>query len=77
MIYDVSLDIYVPVIYILMTGKTRMCYDQAFGYIHMEIPKLKPYCGGFDFESVFFKSGKTAFPGMRWIGCLFHFKKAN
>lgn len=41
------------------------------------VPKFKPYCGGFDFEPAFFESGKTAFPGMLLIGCLFHFKKAD
>ena len=75
-IWDVSLNIYLPVIYILMTGKTEQCYQQAFDYIKWEVPGFEPYSGGLDFELAFFRTAKKAFPKMEMIGCLFHFKKS-
>lgn len=68
--------IYIPIIYILMTGKTTRCYQQAFDYIKWEVPGFNPYSGGLDFELAFFKTACAAFPDMELIGCLFHCKKA-
>ena len=74
-IWDASMKIYIPVIYILMTGKTEKCYQQAFDYIRWEVPKFQPYAGGLDFELAFFRTAKKTFPKMELVGCLFHFKK--
>ena len=63
-IWDVSLNIYLPVIYILMTRKTEKCYQQAFDYIKWKVPGFKPYSGGLDFELAFFRTAKTPF--QRW-----------
>ena len=68
--------IYVPIIYILMTGKTARCYQQAFNYIKWEVPGFEPYSGRLDFELAFFRTARQTFPKMELIGCLFHFKKA-
>ena len=68
--------IYIPVIYILMTGKTARCYQQAFSYIKCEVPGFDPYSGGLDFELAFFDTACETFPNMKLIGWLFHFKKA-
>ena len=67
---------YIPVIYILMTGKTTRCYQQAFSYIKCEVPDFDPYSGRLDFELAFFDTAFEAFPNMKLIGCLFHPKKA-
>ena len=67
---------YIPVIYILTTGKTAKCYQQAFGYIKCEVPGFDPYSGGLDLELSFFDTACEVFPNMKLIGCLFHFKKA-
>ena len=53
MVYDSSMFIYIPVLYILMTGKTEECYHQAFTYIHGELPICDSYCIGVDFGRAF------------------------
>ena len=76
MVYDSSMFIYIPVMYILMTGKTEECYHQAFTYIHGELPTCDPYCIGVDFERAFFSAAGLFFPEAHLVGCLFHFKQA-
>ena len=77
MVYNQALGIYVPVLYILMSGKTKECYMQAFGYIKREVPGCDPYCVGVDFERAFFTAVRFHFPKTLLIGCLFHFKQAG
>ena len=76
MVYDQALRIYIPVMYILMTGKTEECYHQAFTYIRGELPACDPYCIGVDFERAFFSAAGLFFPEAHLVGCLFHFKQA-
>ena len=76
MVYDQSLDLYVPVMYVLMSGKTKECYRQVFSYIKGELPNCTPYCIGVDFEKAFFTAVSIYFPQALLTGCLFHFKQA-
>lgn len=77
MVFDSALGIYIPVAYILMTGKTEECYWQAFNWLTSEVQDCRPYCVGVDFEINFFRSVGTHFPDGKLIGCLFHFKQAG
>jgi hypothetical protein len=77
MIFDPSLHIYIPVAYVLMTGKTKECYWQAFNWLRSEVKDCVPYCVGVDFEWNFWKSVLEFFPETKLIGCLFHFKQAT
>jgi len=54
MIFDTSLQIYVPVAWILMTGKTDECYWQAFNWLTNAVPRMDPSFIGVDFEKAFF-----------------------
>lgn len=76
MIYVPALNKYLPVIYILMTGKTFECYFQAFHYLCSEIPGFDPFCVGVDFERAFFKAVRLHFPEAHLQGCRFHYKQA-
>ena len=76
MVFDVSLKIYIPIMYILMSGKTEECYYQAFTYIRGEVPDCDPYCVGVDFEPAFFNAVDLFFPSANLVGCIFHFKQA-
>jgi hypothetical protein len=77
MIYEQSLNIYVPIIWALMTGKTEACYWAVFKHIEDEIPEFNPVTMGVDFERGFFKTVLNFFPDAKLIGCLFHFKQAT
>lgn len=76
MIFDPALKIYIPVAYVLMTGKTRECYWQAFNWLCSEVKECAPYCVGVDFEWNFWRSVGEFFPKTKLVGCLFHFKQA-
>ena len=68
MVFDQSLEIYIPVMYILMTGKTQECYWQAFTYIRNEVPGCDPYCVGVNFELAFFSYSEEFLPGCTFDG---------
>ena len=76
MVFDPALKIYIPVAYVLMSGKTEECYAQAFNWLCHEVKECAPYCVGVDFEYNFFRSVAEHFPETKLIGCLFHFKQA-
>jgi len=75
MLFDPAYKIYIPVAYVLMTGKTPECYRQAFTWLRSEV-ECSPYCVGVDFEWNFFRAVAEHFPQALIIGCLFHFKQA-
>jgi hypothetical protein len=77
MVFDKALLIYIPVMWILMTGKTTECYHQAFTYIQGEAPDCEPSFIGVDFERAFFTNAGLFFPESDLVGCLFHFKQAG
>ena len=77
MVFDQSLRIYIPVAYILMSGKTEECYWQAFNWLTLEVNDCNPFCVGVDYERASFLMVGLHFPETRLIGCLFHFKQAG
>jgi len=76
MVFDQSTKIYVPVAWILMTGKTQECYWQAFNWLTSAVPTCNPSFVGVDFERAFFTMVGIHFPDAVLVGCLFHFKQA-
>ena len=76
MVFDASLKIYIPVAWILMTGKTEECYWQAFNWLSSTAESIDPSYIGVDFERAFFSQAQLHFQNARPVGCLFHFKQA-
>ena len=54
MVFDASLKIYVPVAWILMSGKTEECYWHAFNWLTNAVEDIDPSYTGVDFDRGFF-----------------------
>jgi hypothetical protein len=77
MLYDTISDLYLPVWYILTTGKTAQVYDHVFNNLFIASKrKLDPAHIVCDFEFAMIKSVQAEFPDSQIVGCLFHFKQA-
>jgi hypothetical protein len=77
MLYDPISDLYLPVWYILTTGKTAQVYDHVFNNLFIASKrKLDPAHIVCDFEFAMIKSVQAEFPDSHIVGCLFHFKQA-
>ena len=76
MVFDAKLHIFIPVAWILMTGKTNECYWQAFNWLTSAVDSINPAFVGVDFEWAFFSQVTNHFSEAEIIGCLFHFKQA-
>ena len=76
MVYDKALCTYIHVMWILVTGKTKECYCQAFTYIKGEVPTCDPFCVGVDFERAFLALLGAFFKTYALVWCLFCFKQA-
>ena len=76
MVFDAALKIYVPVAWVLMSGKTEECYWQAFNWLTSAVEDIDPSYIGVDFERGFFTQISNHFPDAKLIGCKFHFKQA-
>eukprot|EP00804_Cyclotella_cryptica_P003775 CCRYP_008952-RG/>CCRYP_008952-RG protein AED:0.38 eAED:0.62 QI:0/0/0/1/0/0.33/3/0/196 len=76
MVFDARLRIFIPVAWILMTGKTNECYWQAFNWLCSAVDEIAPAYIGVDFERAFFTQVSNHFSEADLIGCLFHFKQA-
>ncbi|POM79243.1 Hypothetical protein PHPALM_3130 [Phytophthora palmivora] len=75
--YDPISNLYLPVWYVLTTGKTSQIYEHIFHYICVASKKrLDPAHIVCDFEFAMIKAVKDQFPDSRIVGCLFHFKQA-
>ncbi|KAE8974678.1 hypothetical protein PF005_g26353 [Phytophthora fragariae] len=75
--YDNISDVYLPVFYVLTTGKTTDVYEHLLHFVFIATKrKLKPAHVACDFEYAMIKAVKNQFPETRIIGCLFHFKQA-
>ena len=68
MIFDARLKIFIPVAWILMSGKTDKCYWQAFAWFTSTVEDLDPAFCGVDFEIAFFRQVA--------VHLLFHWKQA-
>ena len=76
MVFDAAHKIYVPVVWILMSGKTEECYWQAFNWLTSAVEDIDASYIGVDFERAFFNQLDAHFPDAKLMGCLFHFKQA-
>ena len=76
MVFDAARKVYVPVAWILMSGKTEECYWQAFNWLTSAVEDIDASYIGVDFERAFFTQLGTHFPDAKLMGCLFHFKQA-
>ncbi len=76
MVFDAAHKVYVPVAWILMSGKTEECYWQAFNWLTSAVEDIDASYIGVDFERAFFTQLGTHFPDAKLMGCLFHFKQA-
>ena len=76
MVFNAALKIYVPVAWILMTGKSDECYWQAFNWLTNSVECIDPSYIGVDFELAFFRMIDIHFPDAKLLGCKFHFKQA-
>ena len=76
MVFDAARKVYVPVAWILMSGKTEQCYWQAFNWRTSAVNDIDASYIGVDFESAFFSQLGIHFPDAKLMGCLFHFKQA-
>jgi hypothetical protein len=76
MVFDAALKIYVPVAWILMTGKPDECYWQAFNSLCNTVEFIDPSYIGVDFELAFFRMIGIHFLDAKLFGCKFHFKQA-
>ena len=76
MVFDASLKIYVPVAWILMSGKTEECYWHAFNWLTNAVEDIDPFYIGVDFEQGFLTQITVHFPCAKLSGCKFHFKQA-
>ncbi|KAE9045298.1 hypothetical protein PR003_g5182 [Phytophthora rubi] len=77
MIYDIISDVYLPVFYVLTTGKPTDVYEHLLHIVFIATKrKLKPAHVACDFDYAMIKAVKNQVPETRIIGCLFHFKQA-
>jgi hypothetical protein len=76
MVFHQRYKIFVPVAYILMTGKTNECCWQAFNWLSSAAQDLSPAFIGVDFEMAFFRQVSIHFPEALLIGCIFHWIQA-
>ena len=76
MVFDAAHKVYVPVAWILMSGKTKECYWQAFNWLTSAVEDIDASYIGVYFERAFFTQLGTHFPVAKLMGCLFHFKQA-
>ncbi|GMF52565.1 unnamed protein product [Phytophthora fragariaefolia] len=77
MIYDVSIDLYIPVLHALTTSMTEKAYLRLLQCVEDAVgTKLVPKDVVCAFEGALINAMGTFFPNIRIIGCLFHFKQA-
>ena len=79
MVYDHGNSFYVPLMYVLMSGKTEWLYKQALMMcIQITAPqgKINPFSVTCDFEKGLHNAVRFLFPRVRINGCLFHWKQA-
>jgi hypothetical protein len=77
MAFDDEVDLYVPIIFSLLTGGSEWTYWQVLHFV-LVLTELKfdPDTITTDFERPLLKAIRDQFPNSLWIGCLFNFKQA-
>ena len=77
MVYDIQTTVYVPVMYILMTGKSESMYWHALHWVIVCSGwRLEPFLVTCDFEKTLHNAVTGQFKGTKLNGCLFHWKQA-
>ena len=77
MVYDIQSTMYVPVMYILMTGKSESMYWHALHWVIVCSGwRLEPFLVTCDFEKTLHNAVTGQFKGTKLNGCLFHWKQA-
>jgi hypothetical protein len=77
MIYEEGTELYIPVFYILMEGKSEKMYMEVLRQCCESCDnKLKPLSISCDFERAILNSINCQFPNVPIVGCEFHFKQA-
>ena len=77
MVFDENTEVYVPILFILMTCKSGWAYWNALHLAKVAIGcKLDPLTVTCDFESALIKGVEDQFQDARIVGCLFHWKQA-
>ena len=77
MIFDKSLQIYIPILYILMTNKSQKMYRNALEWIFkLSGRRICPKTVSCDFELALINAVQSIFPFAKITGCLFHWKQA-
>lgn len=76
-VFDQQTQSFIPVYWVLMTGKTSLCYDTVFHAINNDLGgSFKPAIIGIDFELAFINMCTKHWPDAHLIGCYFHFTQA-
>jgi MULE transposase domain len=77
MLHDASVDLYVPVLYILLDGKDQETYWNAINLVIIHTDRrLEPAMVTCDFELGLINAIVEQFPTVHIVGCLFHWKQA-
>lgn len=77
MAYDASLDVYVPVVYVLATAKCEKTSKYLLYWLQAAVNfQVKPRTVTCDFEKALINAVTGAFPMSVLVGCLFHWKQA-
>lgn len=77
MVYDYQTELYVPVIYALMTHKIELLYWRVLSeLITLSNWKMNVQYYTSDFEKAIMNACKDQFPEAEHVGCYFHFKQA-
>ena len=75
MVYDVQTSIYIPVIYVLTTGKYDILYWYTLHWVFMVSKwKFDPFSVTCDFEKGLNNAIRDQFTNSIPNGCLFHWK---
>jgi hypothetical protein len=77
MCYDPSMDLYIPVFYVLVDGKDRDMYCNVLNWVILRTDRrLEPTAVVCDFELAHINAVRGQFPDTTLAGCLFHLKQA-
>ena len=77
MIFEETLQIFLPILYILMTNKSQKMYRNALEWVFkLSNRRINPKTVTCDFEQALMNAVDGIFPFSKIIGCFFHWKLA-
>lgn len=65
-----------PLVFVMMTRKTQICYEHALKYIHENVFPLRCKAMITDFELAMRQALRNILPGIILLGCWFHYTQA-